>query len=171
MKVVFVVAALASMAGGCRGKEQPSAATTAPIPTAAKKPATVDQAGADELAEGPEKAFGLPIPRRMEITSRYSDEVFAAGPFSPEQLANYVRDRVVDAHVETGAVKTVFTDVKVKGGTTPLRIEVSSSAAGGSELFVKDMTRPQAPALSPADAWKAVGMTPDGQLADPTHLH
>ncbi len=166
-----LLAALACMSGGCRTKEQPhdDAEATAPAGPAAKH---VDQVGPDELGEGAEKAFGLPIPRRMRVTARFSDEVFASGPLTPEQLANYVRERVVGAHVETGAVKTVFAEVTVKGAPpTPLRIEVNASMGGGCELFVKDESRLPAPAgLTPDDAWKSVGMSPDGRLLDPTHL-
>ena len=173
MRIGMVVAALACLAGGCRTKAGGRADTTAAGAEAAPAAsAGVDRVGQDELGEGTEKAFGLPIPRRMRVTARFPDEVFAAGPLTPEQLANYVRERVVATHVETGAVKTVFTEVTVKGAAaTPLRIEVNANMGGGSELFVKDETRPPAvPGLTPDSAWKSVGMTPDGRLADPTHL-
>jgi hypothetical protein len=132
----------------------------------------VDQVGADEMAEGTERAFGLPVPRRMKVTARYADEVFAVGALAPEQLANYVRQRVVASQVETGAAKTVFMGVTVKTAPErPLRVEVSARMNGESELLVHDESRPPAAeGLTPEERWKSVGLTPDGRPIDPTHL-
>lgn len=170
-RLEIFVAALALVGGGCRAKNRSQERSEVPTPPVATA-AAVDQVAAGEMAEGSEKAFGLPIPRRMRVTARFSDEVFAVGPLTAEQLANYVRQRVVASRVETGAAKTVFADVTVKGAPqTPLRIEVYASLSGESELFVQDQTRPQAPeGLSPEDRWKSVGLTPEGKPLDPTHL-
>jgi hypothetical protein len=155
---------------GCRAKEEAPPPPFVPPPVLSAAPA-VDQARPGELAEGPDSAFGLPVPRRMVIKARFPDAVFATGQVSLEALGNYVRERVVAAHVDTGPAKTVFTGVSVKSSPQRLvRIEVATQG-GETELVVRDQTKPPAKdGLSEEERWKELGLDPRGQPLDPTHL-
>jgi hypothetical protein len=167
-----LAAALALCAAvGCRSNtDAPPPAPSASAAAATAMP-PVDQTLPGELAEGTDQAFGLPIPRRMRIKLRFSDEVLAVGEIAPERLANYVRSRVLAASVETGPAKTVFTRATVKSAPQRLvRIEVIARA-NLAELVVRDETRPPpVPGLSVEERWRRNGLTPDGKLLDPTHL-
>lgn len=169
-----VVAALAlATTAGCKHKPAPplqeAAASASGAASAALRPA--DHALAGEIAEGSEKAFGFPIPRQIQVIGRFDDVVFAKGDVAPELVANYVRQRVIASHVETGPGKTVFTGVTLR--TDPartLRVDVTSRN-GYTDLTVRDETRPPAsPGLSEAERWKAQGLAPNGAPLDPTHL-
>ena len=169
-----VVAALAlATTAGCKQRPAPApqeaAANAAASASGSVRPA--DHALRDEIAEGSEKAFGLPIPRQIQVIGRFDDVVFATGDVAPELVANYVRQRVIASHVETGPAKTVFTGVtlRVNPGRT-LRVDVISRN-GYTDLTVRDETRPPAsPGLTEAERWKAQGLTPGGAPLDPTHL-
>jgi hypothetical protein len=171
----LVAAALliSAAAPGCRRQatnDAPSSASSAPAAAPAPKP--VDAVLPGELAEGAEKAFGLPIPRRMQVRGTYKDEVIAAGQVPAEQLANYVRQRVLAESVETGPAKTVFTRATVKSAPQRmLRIEVVARRGGGTELIVRDQTRPPPePGLTDVERWREKGLNPDGSPIDPTRL-
>jgi hypothetical protein len=159
-----------ALAPGCKRKtEDGNAWPSAPAPAAAT--VAVDRTAPSELAEGTDDAFGLKLPRYMKITARFGDATFAEGPLAPERVSNYVRQRVIAKHVDTGPAKTVFTGAEPKGvpGKT-LRVEVVGRP-GGAQMMVRDETRPSSDnRLSPEEHLRAVGLKPDGTLADPTHL-
>ncbi len=166
---LFVLLAL-----GC-GKR--SASPTKPLPSASAAgstalPLPADHALPGEIAEGDERAFGLPLPRRMAVTARFPDAVFAAGELAPEAVANYVRQRVIAAQIETGPAKTVFLRATTRSDPGRLlRIDVIGRSGGAAELFVRDETPPQVrEGQSPAERWRALGFAPDGTPLDPTHL-
>jgi len=131
----------------------------------------VDQTLPGELAEGSEQAFGLPIPRRMEITGRFPNAVFARGAVRREDVANYVRSRVIAESVATGPSKSVFTGATVKAAPQRmLRIEVGLHD-GATELLVRDETRPPVKeGLNPEERMREVGLKPDGTPLDPKRL-
>jgi hypothetical protein len=168
-----VVAALAlAGASGCRRRPPPEPLVSTTPTLAASAPARpADHALPDEIAEGSEKAFGLPIPRQMRVVGRFDDVVFVTGDVAPELVANYVRQRVLSSHVETGPAKTVFTGVTLRSDAAhTLRVDVISRN-GDTDLTVRDETRPPArEGLSEAERWKALGLTPQGTPLDPTHL-
>jgi hypothetical protein len=165
-----VVAALAlATTSGCRRRPPPEAREVAVTSATPARPA--DHALPDEIAEGKDLAFGLPIPRQMRVIGHFDDVVFATGDVRPELVANYVRQRVIAEHVETGPAKTVFTGVTLRAHPErTLRVDVISRN-GDTDLTVRDETRPPArEGLSEAERWKAQGLTPKGAPLDPTHL-
>ena len=178
----FAVAFGAALAAGmflvvlasCRKDETAGAVPAAPAqPTPSAAPQRpVDQVFPGELAEGGEKAFGLPIPRRMAIKARFADAIFATGKIAPERVANYVRDRVVADKIETGPGKTVFIKATLKDGDTkhPIRIEVSL-VSGTTQLLVRDeMRAPAKSGLTNEERWKELGLTPKGELLEPNRM-
>jgi hypothetical protein len=107
----------------------------------------------------------------MRVVGRFDDAVFASGDLTPELVANYVRQRVIASHVETGPAKTVFTGVTLRiNPVRTLRVDVSSRY-GNTDLTVRDETRPPArEGLTEAERWKELGLSPKGTPLDPTHL-
>lgn len=166
------LASLASLAApGCRADEQPPPPPAASA-AAAPAPRPVDHLAPGELAEGTEQAFGLPVPRRMGVKLRFHDEVVASGDVPAEQLANYVRQRVLAEKVETGPAKTVFSRATVKSAPQRmLQIDVVSRRGRQTDLVVRDVTRvPAEPGLSEEERWRRKGLKPDGSPIDPTRL-
>ena len=137
----------------------------APPPAASSASVAVDSAEPGEVAEGSEKAFGFPLPRDMRVKAKMDDTWYAEGRLRAEHVANYVRDRVDAAHVDTGPTKTVFREARLKGDPNHLyELEVSVSRAGAS-LIVRDRTpKPAEPGLSERERWERAGMTPDGKV-------
>lgn len=153
-----------------------AACKTEPPPAPAEPPAApaksaVDHVDPHEVPEGAEDAFGLPIPRAMRVSARLGDAVRARGDLPLDDVANYVRERVIADRVETGPAKTVFAKVTLKsgkGGT--LRVEVIR-VAERTELYVRDVTAPQASdVVKPADPWYKPGFDPKDRKADPTRF-
>ncbi|EYF01715.1 hypothetical protein [Chondromyces apiculatus] len=167
---LLVLTSSATLLPACRSKTDPPP-PPAPI-ASAPAPQRADQVAPGELAEGTEKAFGIPIPRRMRVRMRFADEVVATGDVSAEQVANYIRQRVQAAKVETGPAKTVFTGVTAAGEPPrQLRIEVLSRRHHGTDLTIQDVTKvPPEPGLTDEERWRAKGFKPDGTPLDPTRL-
>ena len=170
MRIGPVLLALAGLLG-CRGGDAPApppVASAAPAPPATT---AVDQVAPGELAEGAELAFGFPIPRRMEIRARFPDAVFAIGEIPADQVANYVRKRIIAENVETGPAKTVFARATTKSAPARrIQIEVVSRSHR-TELVVRDETRPPPEeGLTEEERWRRKGLKPDGSPLDPTRL-
>jgi hypothetical protein len=122
-----------------------------------------------ELGEGPEKTFGLILPRRFSVRARFEHASSSFGDSSPEQVSNYVRRRVEAATVEVGPARTIFQSAKVKGQPSAplLRIEIAD-APEGSEIVVTDLSPvPVVPGLTEEERWRRQGLRPDGRLLDP----
>lgn len=152
----------------CRDEPKP---TAAPAPSVAPQ-APPDQLRPGELAEGTLDAFGLKLPRIMSVDTRFPDAVFASGQASHKDVVGYIRERVLAEKVETIQTKTIFENATLKTAPTKkMRIEVIAQAHGVVKLVIRDETRPPAkPGLTEEERWKEVGMTPQGELIDPTHL-
>jgi hypothetical protein len=151
---------------GCKGDPPPPA--PAPARTAAAAPPAVDRVDPEEVPEGAEKAFGLPIPRAMSVDARFPDAVRAHGRVPLDAMANYVRARVVAERVETGPAKTVFSRATLKASPEKmLRVEVVAFG-DRTEMIVRDVTRPpSADVVKPTDPWNKPGFDPKDRRADP----
>jgi hypothetical protein len=167
-------AALACAALGC-GKRPAPGPTPAPLPSAVSSasasPLPADHALPGELAEGPESAFGLLLPRRMRVTARFPDAVFATGELPPDLVVAYVRQRVIAAQIQTGPAKTVFTRATTRSDPgRMMRVDVIGRG-GATELFIREETRPPArEGLSSDERFRQLGLSPDGNPLDPTRL-
>ncbi len=165
-------ASLALLALGCGRRAPRPLATSTSASTASEAALPVDHALPTELAEGADSAFGLPIPRRMAITGRYGDMISASGDVPAEMVSNYVRRRVIAAHVETGPSKTVFdrATTREKPGKV-MRIDVIARS-GATDIYVRDQSAPAAATddLTPEERWKQLGLKPDGTPLDPSRL-
>jgi len=153
---------------GCGKKAAPSPpvaqnpAPSAQVSASAEPPLPPDHALPGELAEGPEDAFGIRIPRRMTITGRFRDAVFATGAIAPEHVANYVRRRVNAEQVETGEIRTFFKKATPMADPSHvLSIEIIDRN-GTTDLLIRDKTPPPRPS--------SVVPEPDGEEAEFGHL-
>ncbi len=104
----------------------------------------------------------------MRVVGRFDDVVFASGDVAPELVANYVRQRVIASHVETGPAKTVFTGVTLRvNPVRTLRVDVISRN-GDTGLTVRDETRPPArEGLTEAERWKSSASAPRARRSIP----
>jgi hypothetical protein len=164
--LVFVV--VTSVA--CR-KEAERAAPAHTAPPASQKP--LDRLAPGELAPGSGKVFGFDVPDGMAVRGKFHDVAYLHGNVEADALANYVRERVVVAHVEIGAARTVFPNARIKAGPPDryFQIEVVRGT-GSTELVIRDVTPgPKAPDdLSPEERWRRAGRRPDGRPFDITEL-
>ena len=177
MKTAIAIAiAVAPVLAACKRDDTVSVvATPAPKASAA---VPVDHLADGELLEGPEKAFGLALPRGMKVDAAFGDIVYASGQLPSANVAKYLRARVREGKMIEGdyAHYGTTTFEKVKIPTSPdkeFTITVRPAAEGVSvtKVEVRDATPTQAPNL-PDDAarWKNAGLAPNGRILDPTHL-
>jgi hypothetical protein len=161
------VLVLVLVLGGCDDEKVMPPGSLAAGEASGKKP--LDRLAPGELAPGRAEAFGLVLPRDLNVEARFPDAVHATGAVSPEALANYVRVRVEVAHVEIGAARTVFPRARIKGGNAErsYRIEVVTDGPR-TRLVVRDITPPPTvQGISEAERWRRAGMTPNGELIAP----
>jgi hypothetical protein len=168
MKCPLALVAIGMLVVACKDKPPPPMAP-APAPTNLAPP---DQLLPGELAEGTTDAFGFKLPRFAKVNTRFADATFATVEAQAKDVVNYVRSRVVAERVDTSAGKTVFEGATLKiAPQHKLRIEVITQSATHSKLVVRDETRPPAkPGLTEEERWREVGMTPHGEVLDPTRL-
>jgi hypothetical protein len=170
------VVALLALAGGCKrpaptgDPQEPSDTASAPSESQANT-TPVDHLAPGELLEGPVRVFGLPLPRAATVKGTFVDVAYASAPVSVDALARYFRPRLQGGRLREGPEAATFEHVKVPGKPGVELLVRVAAAADGSSIEVRDSTPPPAPALpDEASRWKAVGMTPEGRLADPRHL-
>jgi hypothetical protein len=135
----------------------------------------VDRLAPNEVVEGKERAFGLPLPRMVLVKARFEKTVHVLSPLSPEEMTNFVRARVKDGTVIPGASVTTLANVVPLGDPRKmLTVDVRTvRLADGtrSEMVVRDTTPlPAEPGLNDEQRWQKAGLTPTGRVADPTHL-
>jgi hypothetical protein len=152
----------------CR-RHEPDAIAAEPAPSSPP----LDRLAPGELIPGDKKAFTIVLPRDVKVDQALTDVVFASGPVSASDLANYVSFRVRDGTKSIGATATVFDQVKaVEDPSRTLFVRIFPGPSGrGSRIEVRDITAPPPPAPSnTAEQWKKFGLSPDGKLLDPQHL-
>lgn len=134
-----------------------------------------DRLAPNEVVEGKERAFGLPLPRVVHVKARFEKTVHVLSPLTPEEMTNFVRARVKDGKVISGASVTTLAEVIPLGDPQKvLTIDVRTVRLGDgtrSEMVVRDTTPlPAEPGLSNEQRWEKAGLTPSGKIADPKHL-
>jgi hypothetical protein len=132
----------------------------------------VDHLGPNELIEGADRAFGVPLPRGLTVEQRYPDFVYATGPMTVHALVVYFRARLQGGSVRESETVATFDRVTVAG--LPPNTDLSIHLAVTLNKTVVEMsstTHPLAPDLPDVAArWRQVGLTPNGKVLDPTHL-
>lgn len=168
-RVILVAAALSVGGVACRKPPTEDHRSDAPPPPA-------DHLAPGEIPEGTDRAFSLVLPRASHVFMRFPEAVHVRSPLSTEQLSHFVRARVRSGRALVGATVTTFEDVVVPTEPTRhLTVEIRPGSAHGdarSEMVVKDVTPPPAPAPneSEAELRRKAGLTPDGKLLDPKRM-
>jgi len=156
--------------GACHARPPPDA-DPQPAPTVSSAPPPVDHLAAGELAEGTEHAFGLTLPRALQVTGNFVPVVYASGPLTVHPVVQYLSARLEGGDLHEGPGSATFEHVAVRGKPgVELSIHVDASLAG-VRLEMRNTT--PVPALNlanDAERWKHVGLTPSGRVIDPTHL-
>ncbi len=161
-----------TFAGACHKEEAPAEVSEpAPAPPPSASAAPLDHLAADELVEGDRKAFGVTLPRNVQVDGAFVDLVLASAHLPVHPLVKYFRARLSEGSLREGAEAATFEHVHVPGVPGPeysVRIWLSGSF---TRIELRDTTPKPVPNL-PDDAarWKQAGLTPQGRLLDPTHL-
>jgi hypothetical protein len=174
---VLATGVLFALAAACHRRAPPDdapqdqAGAIAPLPAASTSTTPADHLGPDELVEGSQQAFGIMLPRVMEVKGSFADVVYATGHASVHALAQYFRARLQDGSMREGARAATFEHVKVRGKPGPELLVRIGTARDGASVEIRNSTPPNAPLLpDEGTRWRQVGLTPHGRLADPTHL-
>jgi hypothetical protein len=179
---LLALLALTSACGRVPEEEavQQAAPAVAPAPSASTTHGP-DQLAPGELVEGGEKAFGIVLPRDLRVEETFADVVYASGPVGIHALVQYFSARVTEGGVREGPDAATFEHVHARGGASPpnhptdhvdrdLTLRILRQG-GGVRVELRDTTPPVIPVLpDEAQRWKQVGLTPEGRIADPTHL-
>jgi hypothetical protein len=164
--------ALAVIAAGChRAPDDTPLDRAAPAASRALEAPPLDHLAPGELLEGTVEAFGLRLPRDVAVEGAFTDQVIASGPVRLHPFVQYLRARLQGGDLREGEMSATFDDVRVvaKPGPT-LRIHLGV-APEGVRIELRDKTPPVvAPLADEGARWRRVGLTPNGRLADPTHL-
>lgn len=141
------------------------------MPTSTAATSAVDHVDPNEIPEGTERAFGLPLPRAMRVSATFPDAVRATGELPLAALTAFVRSRVIAERVEAGPEKAVFSNATLKSAPGKLlRVEIVAYD-DRSELIVRDVTQPPASdTVKPTDPWYKPGFDPKDGKADPTRF-
>jgi hypothetical protein len=131
-----------------------------------------DHLAPDELVEGTDKAFALPLPRGLTVFLRVEKTVDARGVAQQPAVTSFIQARVTGGKLLRGAHASDFKGVTV--AAEPKRLLDIHVEQDVSQTYTKvevvDAT-PVPPVIIPAaEAYKVNGMTPDGKLADPQHM-
>ncbi|MRG91964.1 hypothetical protein [Polyangium spumosum] len=167
-RVHLHAAAALVLLSACRGGDERHAPSAAPAAVVDPPP---DKLAPGELAEGPVDAFGIKLPRAMTVSAQFPDAFFAKGSLRAEDVAAYVKARVVAERVESSPRKTIFHNATSKSAPSRvLRVEVLVRD-DHTEIVVRDVTKPPAKdGLTEEERWRELGLTPQGQPLDPTKL-
>lgn len=144
----------------------------------ATAPATrppVDRLGALELAEGEEDAFGLRLPREVQVTRRFPTAIYASSTSAtPDAVRAFVRARVAEGTVVDRDGIARFEGVRAtRAPARLLRVEVRPGEVDSTSrvaILVQDVTPAAQPEGDPVERMRSVGLTPDGKLTDPSRL-
>jgi len=154
------------------GKPEPSSdgpASSGQAVAAATASTPADHLAPGELVEGTQQAFGLTLPRGVTVDTRLPNVVNASGPVAIKPLVTYLRERLEGGSVSSEELATRFVHVKPRGQPGPVLDLYIAPTLGKTLLQVS--TEPEvAPSTLPDEPsrWRAVGLTPDGKLLDPT---
>jgi hypothetical protein len=163
------VALLVALSSGAACKQAPSSESLRPSPPPAAVP--VDHLAPGELPEGSATAFGIVLPRGVQIDRAFAQVVFASGKMDVHSFVQYLQPRLEGGSVHESETRATFDGVHAKGDTKrQLRI-VLEHLPLALHIEFRDVTLPPAPDLPNDEArWRHVGLTPDGRLVDRTHL-
>ncbi len=168
---VWLVGLLAM--ASCKSEEQ-DLDWRAPPAVDAQKPIarSPDRLPPGELMEGTEAAFGLSVPKGMQLTAPTQTLRRFAGRVDFDELTRYVRDRISARHAELRKDSLFFETARVRGGDPNRSYAITlRKTAAEQVVLIEDITR--APSLDPEGSdlgWNRAGLKPNGELIDPSAM-
>lgn len=97
------------------GEAQPTPSATLAVATAPAPATPVDHLAPGELVEGPREAFGIALPRDLQVTASFVDAVSAKGPVSVHSLVQYLGARLAGGSLREGTEAASFEHVTARG--------------------------------------------------------
>ncbi len=157
--------------GRAPSEETAQSRPAAPVTSPSASARSPDQLAPGELVEGGSKAFGVPLPRELHVDASFADVVYASGPLGVHPLVQFFRARLADGGLREGPEAATFEHVHALGKPEKDLLVRIALQGGASRVEFRDTTPPMLPVLPDDSArWRQVGLTPQGRLADPTHL-
>lgn len=133
---------------------------------------TPDRLAPGTLLEGEQVAFGFRAPRDLKRVAQFKDAAHFEGQVRLSELEDYVRERVVSRHVEVTPGRSVFPNVKIRGGDPERTYRFELVPKGvAMQLVIRDVTPPPpTQGLDEQERWKRAGVTRQGTRLVPTEL-
>jgi hypothetical protein len=132
-----------------------------------------DHLASDELVEGKEQAFGVILPRGLTVDERHIEVVKATGTMNAHALVKYFQAHLIGGSLREGERSATFEHVRASG--TPPDTDLAIHIATFVQKTTVDVSATPivaAPVLPDEESrWREVGLTPEGKVLDPTHLH
>jgi hypothetical protein len=175
LRGLLVVLAATAVGSACTRQQPDGAPETSPSGTHARAPEPgappVDHLAPGELTEGSQKAFGVPLPRDVQVTQSFVDLVSATGPVSVRSLVRYLSTHLEGGSLREGAEAATFEHVTARGQPELELMVHIGSVFGGSRIEIHKVPRLPAAVLPDEESrWRQVGLTPQGRVIDPTHF-
>jgi hypothetical protein len=158
---------------GCRGRSGDGEPTPAPAPIeTASRRAPADHLAPGELIEGTQVALGVTLPRDLHLEETFTDVAYAKGLAPVHSLVQYFRARLRDGSLREGDTTATFDHVHAPGRPDrELSVHIAETI-GAVRVEMRDTTPPPQSNLPDDEArFRQVGLRPDGQWLDPTHLN
>ena len=168
------LALLVPALGACNHSSAPAdPAASALSVTPAASAVPVDHLGPNELVEGKEQAFGLVLPRDLQVDARFVDTVRASGAVSVHALVGYFRPRLTGGSFREGDRSATFENVTAPRAPpdTLLTLHFESRSLQTHVEISATRQHPIAPLPDDDSRWKAEGLSPNGRIIDPMHMH
>jgi hypothetical protein len=168
----LTVAALALTVAACRAHPPPDLMAPDTGASAEADETPVDRLAPGELVEGSDEAYGLKLPRGLDVTSRFAPVVYASGRLPVRPVVDYLRARLQGGELREGPTSATFQHVLVRGGQPDreLSVHVAQTVAGVT-VEMRNTTPPRIPDMpNDAERMKRVGLNPHGGFLDPKHL-
>jgi hypothetical protein len=175
IRAAWVALAIAVTACACARQRPDGGPQSSPTGSAARaiEPTATpaDHLAPGELAEGSQKAFGLTLPRDVQVTQSFVDVVSATGPVSVHSLVQYLSTRLEGGSVREGKDAATFEHVTAKGAPDLELLVRIGSVVGGSRVEIHKVPHPPAAQLPDEPSrWRQVGLTSQGKVIDPAHF-
>jgi hypothetical protein len=168
----LATAALATAVAACRAHPTPDLLAADGGPAAEASATPIDRLAPGELVEGTDEAYGLKLPRGLDVTSRFAPVVYASGRLPVHPVVDYFRARLQGGDLREGPTSATFQHVLVRGGTPDRELSVRiAETIAGVTVEMRNTTPPHIPEMpNDAERLKRVGLTPQGAFLDPKHL-
>jgi hypothetical protein len=127
-----------------------------------------DRLAPGEVLPGRGEAFGMEVPKGMQISSKFGTVIHLTGNRSVQELVDHFRERVVVSSIELTSERATFARAYVRTDTSKRLYSIDIARAGKrTTVKLSDITpTPAAHGLSEAERLERAGFNTDGSLKD-----